>query len=182
MDNTFEINNKLFLQGNFMGKYESKTSYTNGNATFSNINILKGTLTNLNICSFNNLFNVGSNSLFHEETFDVEVKIDDKLLKDKYIFIEEISNSTIYDIKLSDHLKEENKNFGVIKGKLICYLDDTYEFDMYHDKSYIVSKEIDFEDPNIIEIAINRTIDFCKKNLNPIKWYKCLLNKFFNKK
>ena len=55
-----------------------------------------------------------------QDGFNVEVKLNDNLLQDKYVFIEEFYNTTIYDIVLSDHQIDDNDTFGVIKGKMIC--------------------------------------------------------------
>ena len=81
-----------------------------------------------------------------QDGFNVEVKLNDNLLQDKYVFIEEFYNTTIYDIVLSDHQIDDNDTFGVIKGKMICSLEYLHEFNLTEDKSYIIDKEIDFGD------------------------------------
>ena len=106
--NTFEIKKKIFLQGDFSGKYEANQFTTLSNCNLSKINILGGKLDNVQKCDFNNLFNIQSESLHHQDGFNVELKLDDELLKDKYVFIEEFNNSTIYDITLSDHQIDDN--------------------------------------------------------------------------
>ena len=98
IDNIFEIKNKIYLQGDFSGKYEANQFATLSNCNLSKINILEGKLDNVQRCDFNRLFNIKSESLHHQDGFNVELKLDDELLKDKYVFIEEFNNSTIYDI------------------------------------------------------------------------------------
>jgi hypothetical protein len=145
MDSTTEINKKIFLHGNFEGKYQAKVFSEIGNANFSNIKILEGKLGKVKECNFNSLFNIKSESLYHQDSFNIELKLDDELLKDKYVFIEEFNNTTLYDIQLSNHLKEGNVTFGVIKGQMFCSLEDTFEFDVLNENSYDITKEIDFE-------------------------------------
>jgi len=145
MDSTSEINKKIFLHGNFEGKYQANVFSEIGNANFSKIKILEGKLDKVKKCDFNSLFNIKSESLYHKDSFNIELKLDDELLRDKYVFIEEFDNTTIYDIKLSNHLQEGNITFGVIKGEMICSLEDTFEFDILNENSYDITKEIDFE-------------------------------------
>ena len=142
--NIFGIKNKIFLQGEFVGKYQANQFAILSNCNLSNINILEGTLNNVQRCDFNNFFNIQSESLYHQAGFNVELKLDDELLKNKYVFIEEFHNTTIYDITLSDHQIDDNDTFGVIKGKMICALEDSCEFDLLSDNSYTITKEIDF--------------------------------------
>lgn len=182
MDNTFEINNKLFLYGDFTGKYISKEKSISGNSTFSNIKILEGTLNGFEKYDFNNLFKIASKSLFHRDNFEMEINIDDESFKDKYIFKEDISNSTLYDIVLSDQLKEGNKTFGVIHGKLIFSLTDTSSFELFQEKSYEVSKEIDFGDQHYVDANVQKLKYFLSRNLNIFKWIKKLKNRLFKKK
>ena len=145
MDSTSEINKKIFLHGNFEGKYQANVFSEIGNANFSKIKILEGKLDKVKKCDFNSLFNIKSESLYHKDSFNIELKLDDELLRDKYVFIEEFDNTTIYDIKLSNHLQEGNVTFGVIQGEMICSLEDIFEFEVINDNSYDITKEIDFE-------------------------------------
>ena len=165
--NTFEIKKKIFLQGDFSGKYEANQFATLSNCNLSNINILEGKLDNVQKCDFNSLFNIKSESLHHQDAFNVELKLEDELLKDKYVFIEEFNNSTIYDITLSDHQIDDNDTFGVIEGKMICALEDSCEFDLLSDNTYTITKEIDFGDStySIAKIASN----FFRWSIRPFK-------------
>ena len=165
--NTFEIKKKIFLQGDFSGKYEANQFTTLSNSNLSKINILGGKLDNVQKCDFNSLFNIKSESLHHQEAFNVELKLEDELLKDKYVFIEEFNNSTIYDITLSDHQIDDNDTFGVIEGKMICALEDSCEFDLLSDNTYTITKEIDFGDSvfSPIKIATN----FFRWSIRPFK-------------
>ncbi len=182
MDNTFEINHKLFLYGDFTGKYISKEKSISGNSTFSNIKILEGALNGFEKYDFNNLFKIASKSLFHRDNFEMEINIDDESFKDKYIFKEDISNSTLYDIVLSDQLKEGNKTFGVIKGKLIFSLTDSSTFELFQEKFYEVSKEIDFGDQHYVDANVQKLKYFFRRNLNLFNWLKNLKNRLFKKK
>jgi hypothetical protein len=165
--NTFEIKKKIFLQGDFSGKYEANQFATLSNSNLSKINILEGKLDNVQKCDFNSLFNIKSESLHHQDAFNVELKLEDELLKDKYVFIEEFNNSTIYDITLSDHQIDDNDTFGVIEGKMICALEDSCEFDLLSDNTYTITKEIDFGDStySIAKIASN----FFRWSIRPFK-------------
>ena len=58
--NTFEIKNKIFLQGDFRGKYLANQFATFSNCNLSKINILEGKLDNVQRCDFNSLFNIQS--------------------------------------------------------------------------------------------------------------------------
>jgi hypothetical protein len=161
--NTFEIDNKFYVQGKFSGQYKSKVSSAHGNTTLSKINIIDGVLIDVEKVDFNALYKIGSNCLFHKAPFTIEVNLDDELLKDKYIFIEEITNSTIYDVKLTNQIIEGETTFGTIEGVLICHLEDSCEFEMYYDDAYIISKVIDFGDRNIVFSSM-------KKLSNYLKW------------
>ena len=165
--NTFEIKKKIFLQGDFSGKYEANQFANLSNCNLSKINILGGKLDNVRKCDFNSLFNIKSESLHHQDAFNVELKLEDELLKDKYVFIEEFNNSTIYDITLSDHQIDDNDTFGVIEGKMICALEDSCEFDLLSDNTYTITKEIDFGDSvfSPIKIATN----FFRWSIRPFK-------------
>lgn len=165
--NTFEIKKKIFLKGDFKGKYEANQFTTLSNSNLSKINILEGKLDNVQRCDFNSLFNIKSESLHHQDAFNVELKLDDELLKDKYVFIEEFNSSTIYDITLSDHQIDDNDTFGVIEGKMICALEDSCEFDLLSDNTYTITKEIDFGDSvfSPIKIASN----FFRWSIRPFK-------------
>ena len=171
MDNTtgtFEIKKKIFLQGDFSGKYEANQFATLSNCNLSNINILEGKLDNVQRCDFNSLFNIKSESLHHQDGFNVELKLDDELLNDRYVFIEEFNNSTIYDITLSDHQIDDNDTFGVIEGKMICALEDTCEFDFSeNENTYTITKEINFGDSTFSPIKI--VSNFSKWTLRPFK-------------
>ena len=182
MDNSFEINHKLFLYGDFTGKYISKEKSITGNSTFSTIKILEGTLNGFEKCDFNNLFKIASKSLFHRDNFEMEINIDDESFKDKYVFKEDISNSTLYDIELSDHLKEGNKTFGVIKGKLIFSLSESSTFELHQDKIYQISREIDFGDQHYVDANVQRFKNFFRRNINIFEWLKNLKNRLFKKK
>ena len=182
MDNTFEVNHKLFLFGDFTGKYISKEKSITGNSTFSTIKILEGTLNGFEKCDFNNLFKIASKSLFHRDNFEMEINIDDESFKDQYVFKEDVSNSTLYDIKLSGHVKEGNKTFGVIKGKLIFSLTDSSTFELYQDNFYQVTKEIDFGDQHYVDANVQKLKRFIKRNLNLFKLFKSLFKRFFKRK
>ncbi len=169
MDNTtstFEIKKKIFLQGNFSGKYIAKPFATLSNSNLSKINILEGKLENVERCNFNSLFNITSASLYNQNAFNIELKLDDELIKDKYVFIEEFNNTTIYDVTLSDHQIDDNDTFGVIKGKMICALEESCELD-FIDNSYTISKEIDFGDYALS--TVNSDSNFFAKFLRPFK-------------
>ena len=181
MDNTtgtFEIKKKIFLQGNFSGKYIAKPFATLSNSNLSKINILDNTgkLDNVQRCDFNSLFNIKSESLYHQDGFNVEIKLDDESLRE-YVFIEEFNNSTIYDITLSDHQIDDNDTFGVIKGKMICALEESCELD-FIDNSYTISKEIDFGD--YTHSTVNSDPNFFARSLRPFKkLYTLIKSKLF---
>ena len=166
--NTFEIRNKIFLQGDFTGKYQANQFTTLSNGNLSTIDILEGKLDNVERCDFNSLFNIQSISLYHQGGFNVEVKLDDELLKDKYIFIEEFDKTMIYDVILSHHQIDDNDTFGIIEGKMICALEDSLEFDLLNDNTYTINKEIDFGDSISLPIKIakglfRRSISFFRR-------------------
>ena len=112
----------------------------------------------------------------------MEINIDDESFKDKYVFKEDISNSTLYDIELSDHLKEGNKTFRVIKGKLIFSLSDSSTFELHQDKIYQISREIDFGDQHYVDANVQRFKNFFRRNINIFEWLKNLKNRLFKKK
>lgn len=145
MDNIVEINNKIFLKGNFEGMYQADSFSEIGNARFSKIHIIEGTFEKVKVCNFNNLFNINEDSLYYTDLINLEVKLDDDVLDEKYLFLEEFHNTTFYNINLSDQLQEGNATFGVIKAEMICSLDDTMEVQIVHDNSFEITKEIDFE-------------------------------------
>ena len=180
MDNTtstFEIKKKIFLQGNFSGKYIAKPLAILSNSNLSEINILEGKLENVERCNFNSLFSITSASMYHQNAFNIELKLDDELLKDKYVFIEEFNNTTIYDIALSDHQIDDNDTFGVIKGKMICALEESCELD-FIDNSYTISKEIDFGDYTLS--TVNSDPNFFARSLRPFKkLYTLIKSKLF---
>jgi hypothetical protein len=176
---TFVIKNKIFLQGDFVGKYEANQFATLSNCNLSKINILEGKLDNVQRCDFNSLFNIQTESLQHQDGFNVELKLDDELLTDKYVFIEEFYNSTIYDITLSDHQIDDNDTFGVIKGKMICALEDSCEFDLFSDNTYTITKEIDFEDSTYSLVKIVK--GFSRWSIRPFKRsFNFIKSKFFS--
>ena len=177
IDNIFEIKNKIYLQGDFSGKYEANQFATLSNCNLSKINILEGKLDNVQKCDFNSLFNIKSESLHHQDGFNVELKLDDELLNDRYVFIEEFNNSTIYDITLSDHQIDDNDTFGVIKGKMICALEESCELD-FIDNSYTISREIDFGD--YTHSTVNSDPNFFARSLRPFKkLYALIKSKLF---
>lgn len=178
--NIFELKNKIFLKGNFKGKYLANRVAALPSGNLSNISILEGRLDHVEKCELNSLFNIKSDTLHHQNAFNVEINLDDDLLKDKYVFIEEFNNSTLYDITLSDHQIEDNDTFGVIEAKMICRLEDTCEFKLHNENTYTISKEIDFDDSTLP--PIKRITNFFNSWTKPFKrffiWLKRKL--FFN--
>ena len=63
---TIEIKKKIFLQGDFSGKYKASQFASFNYFELSKINILEGKLDNVKKCDFNSFFNIQSESLFHQ--------------------------------------------------------------------------------------------------------------------
>ena len=49
-----------------------------------------------------NLFNINEDSLYYTDLINLEVKLDDDVLDEKYLFLEEFHNTTLYNINLSE--------------------------------------------------------------------------------
>ena len=93
------------------------------------------------------------------------------------MFIEEFNNTTIYDISLSHHQIDDNDTFGVIKGKMICALEESCELD-FIDNSYTISREIDFGD--YTHSTVNSDPNFFARSLRPFKkLYTLIKSKLF---
>ena len=70
----------------------------------------------------------------HQDGFNVEVKLNDNLLQDKYVLLKSFT-ILLSTILYCDHQIDDNDTFGVIKGKMICSLEYLHEFNLTEDKS-----------------------------------------------
>mgnify|MGYP001263917648 CR=1 FL=1 len=140
----WNFDKKIFLSGIFEGKYKASVYSSIGDACFSNIVLLEGKLSKVEKYDYQNLFSISKDMLFNAKSFELEFYLDDEAVKDKYIFKEDIKNALVYNVELSEQLREGDQTFGVIKGSLICYLDDEDERDMLFEENYVVSKKINF--------------------------------------
>tara|TARA_B110000503_G_scaffold16516_1_gene23623 strand:+ start:2205 stop:3203 length:999 start_codon:yes stop_codon:yes gene_type:complete len=120
--NTSKI--KLFknihLRGELNGKYEAM-SIDNAN-NHSKISLIETTISETEICSELDFFNLTQNILEYTKVEDVTIKLANNKDLNDYRFVEDITNLKIGDVSLSNQIKDGSQTFGVIQGSAIFTL------------------------------------------------------------
>lgn len=110
----------IHLRGELSGKYEAM-SIDNAN-NHSKISLIETTISETEICSELDFFNLTQNILEYTKVEDVTIKLANNKDLDDYRFVEDITNLKIGDVSLSKQIKDGSQTFGVIQGSAIFML------------------------------------------------------------
>ena len=110
----------IHLRGELSGKYEAM-SIDNAN-NHSKISLIETTISETEICSELDFFNLTQNILEYTKVEDVTIKLANNKDLDDYRFVEDITNLKIGDVSLSKQIKDGSQTFGVIQGSAIFTL------------------------------------------------------------
>lgn len=152
----------IHLRGELSGKYEAM-SIDNAN-NHSKISLIETTISETEICSELDFFNLTQNILEYTTVEDVTIKLANNKDLNDYRFVEDITNLKIGDVSLSKQIKDGSQTFGVIQGSAIFMLKKEEEVTININQNPKEDLEIIFPD-----------IDKIKRKENLLKLFKSIL-------
>ena len=113
-----KLTKKIIIHGDFEGKYHGNEIYTK--SSFSDYDII------INNCSIKNAVKKEYLELISEKSIsfktsrleNVKIQLNDENFDSKYVFLEDLEDVLIYDIKFSNVINEGNSTYGEITGKI----------------------------------------------------------------
>ncbi|MDA9025500.1 hypothetical protein OAD06_05430 [Flavobacteriaceae bacterium] len=112
------LTKKIIIQGDFQGRYHANEISTLSSFTDYDINIIDGKVSNARQTSYYEVISDESISFRVSKLEDVKITIEDSESNPEHIFIEDLEDVIIYDIKFNDVIKEGKSTLGIIKGKI----------------------------------------------------------------
>ena len=173
MLNSFYTQKNKFITADFSGRYVAELSKSTSIANFSEITIVDGKLTNVSECEYRDSLFDNLETFFYNKSVNLEVYLNHKDLKDKYVFVEEFDKLLLKDINLSNHQKDGNDTYGIVSGRVVCHLEDLNEIDILNDKTFIINKQIDFGD-------MKKRFSFLKVVKNSFSNFKLFFQNLYN--
>lgn len=133
---TFKASKKIIIHGDFSGKYHGNEIIGKSSYTEYDIKIVEGKVEDATKKEFIEFISNKSISYKANKILNVKVQIKDDNYDSKYIFVEDLIDVTIYDIQFINVIKEQNKTFGEIRGKIFGSLE-------YHEDVEIIKPKIE---------------------------------------
>jgi hypothetical protein len=112
------LTKKIIIQGDFQGRYHANEISTLSSFADYDINIIDGKVSNARQTSYYEVISDESISFRVSKLEDVKITIEDSESNPEHIFIEDLEDIIIYDIKFNDVIKEGKSTLGIIKGKI----------------------------------------------------------------
>lgn len=139
---SFKVHNNYYLKGEFFGKYQSEPKQTKNNLSLSSITLLESSLVNAQRCDFSEVMKVPEVNFDIKKMENFEITLADLNIPNEYVFVEDVHNIKISNIKLENQISEGKYVLGVIKGDIICCLISKEEVEYINDSLPIPDLEI----------------------------------------
>ena len=125
-----KLTKKIIIHGDFEGKYHGNEIYTK--SSFSDYDI------KINNCSIKNAVKKEYLEVISEKSIsfktsrleNVKIQLNDENYDSKYVFLEDLEDVLIYDIKFSNVINEGNSTYGEITGKVYGSLEYEEEVEL----------------------------------------------------
>lgn len=125
-----KLTKKIIIHGDFEGKYHGNEIYTK--SSFSDYDI------KINNCSIKNAVKKEYLEVISEKSIsfktsrleNVKIQLNDENYDSKYVFLEDLEDVLIYDIKFSNVINEGNSTYGEITGKIYGSLEYEEEVEL----------------------------------------------------
>ena len=125
-----KLTKKIIIHGDFDGKYHGNEIYTK--SSFSDYDI------KINNCSIKNAVKKEYLEVISEKSIsfktsrleNVKIQLNDENYDSKYVFLEDLEDVLIYDIKFSNVINEGNSTYGEITGKVYGSLEYEEEVEL----------------------------------------------------
>ena len=113
-----KLTNKIIIHGDFEGKYHGNEILTKSSFSDYDIKINNCNVKNAVKKEFLNLISEKSISFKTSKLENVKIQLNDENYDSKYVFLEDLEDVLIYDIKFSNVINEGNSTYGEITGKI----------------------------------------------------------------
>ena len=109
---------KIIIHGDFQGRYHANEINTLSSFDDYDINVIDGNISNAQQTNYFDVISDESISLRLSKLENVKITVEDSESNPEHIFIEDLEDVIIYDIKFNDVIKEGKSTLGIIKGKI----------------------------------------------------------------
>ena len=170
---TFTTPNNQFLKGIFFGKYETDRYESRNGVNFSDFLFNEARINECLKCNINEVFLIENEILEKKKLNNIPIALSDERIDKKYLFVEDIFNVMLYDIKLSDHIAEGTKVFGTIESKIIFSLtksSSNYKY-MPNEDAIIKPPIKEIRPEKEIKINNGNWFDFLPEDIDGIQFF-----------
>ena len=112
------LTKKIIIHGDFQGRYHANEINTLSSFDDYDINVIDGNISNAQQTNYFDVISDESISLRLSKLENVKITVEDSESNPEHIFIEDLEDVIIYDIKFNDVIKEGKSTLGIIKGKI----------------------------------------------------------------
>ena len=169
----FTTPNNQFLKGIFFGKYETDRYESRNGVNFSNFSFNEARINNCSKCDVNEVFLIENEIIEKKKLNNIPIELSDERIDKKYLFVEDIFNVMLYDIKLSNHMPEGDKVFGTIESKVIFSLTKSpsnYKY-MPNEDAIIKPPIKEIRQEKKIKINSGNWFDFLPEDIDGIQFF-----------
>ena len=117
-----KLTKKIIIHGDFEGKYHGNEILTKSSFSDYDIKINECNVKNAVKKEYLEVISEKSISFKTEKLENVKIQLNDENYDSKYVFLEDLEDVLIYDIKFSNVINEGNSTYGEITGKIYGYL------------------------------------------------------------
>lgn len=117
-----KLTKKIIIHGDFEGKYHGNEIYTKSSFSDYDIKINNCNVKNAVKKEYLEAISEKSISFKTSKLENVKIQLNDENYDSKYVFLEDLEDVLIYDIRFSNVINEGNSTFGEITGKIYGYL------------------------------------------------------------
>ena len=170
---TFTTPNNQFLKGIFFGKYETNRFESRNGVNFSNFTFNDARINECLKCDINEVFLIENEILEKKKLNNIPIALLDERIDKNYLFVEDIFNVMLYDIKLSDHIADGTKVFGTIESKIIFSLtksSSSYKY-MPNEDAIIKPPIKEIRPEKEIKINSGNWFDFLPEDIDGIEFF-----------
>ena len=117
-----KLTKKIIIHGDFEGKYHGNEIYTKSSFSDYDIKINNCNVKNAVKKEYLEAISEKSISFKTSKLENIKIQLNDENYDSKYVFLEDLEDVLIYDIRFSNVINEGNSTFGEITGKIYGYL------------------------------------------------------------
>ena len=113
-----KLTKKIIIHGDFEGKYHGNEIYTKSSFSDYDIKINNCNVKNAVKKEYLEAISEKSISFKTSKLENVKIQLNDENYDSKYVFLEDLEDVLIYDIRFSNVINEGNSTYGEITGKI----------------------------------------------------------------